>query len=143
MSLSVGILNTVNTYFRFSQSSEAHRKTAQLYMKAYKIIETELALPIHQREYALKILADLRDTMVRISEIAPKIPSSVIEKYNKTFKNSSVAKPIIAEGIKPISICEVSEQKDDIITVSVSPVVKKVDISSNTIEKWPSAISHK
>jgi hypothetical protein len=143
MSLSVGILNTVNTYFRFSQTSEAHRMTAQLYMKAYKIIETELALPIHQREYALKILADLRDTMVRISEIAPKIPSEVIQKYNKTFKNSSVAKPIIAEGIKPISICEVSEQKDDIITVSVSPVVEKVDISSNTIEKWPSAISHK
>jgi len=149
MSLSVGILNTVNSYFKFSQQSEAHRVTAQLYMKAYKIIETELALPVHQRQHALRILADLRDTMQRISEIAPPLPSAVITKYNKIFKTSTVTKPIVANGLSQITICTTNNYEDNIvdekevITVNIPSVNSSpVDISSNTI-KWPSVKSSK
>ena len=45
----VGVFNTINSYYKFSQRAEAHKITAQLYFKMYKNIETELALPIHQR----------------------------------------------------------------------------------------------
>jgi len=150
MSLTVGILNTVNSYFKFSQRSEAHRMTAQMYMKAYKIIETELALPVHQRENALKILSDLRDTMSRISEIAPPLPADIITKYNKSFKESQVAKPIVANGLKSITVCLAEDDTEDVPTQAavqslpvLAPPVKTVDISANTIEPWPSSIRKK
>ena len=161
MSLSVGILNTINSYFKFSQRSEAHRMTAQMYMKAYKIIETELALPIHQREHALKILDDLRDTMSRISEIAPPLPADIISLYNKTFKESPVAKPIIANGLTSITVClaeyaDVDESKfvipsvEPTMQISAPPSpplfqapVRTADISANTVEPWPSSIRKK
>jgi len=137
MALSVGILNTLNAYYKFGQISEAHRLTAQLYFKAYKITETELALPIHQREHAITILQNLRDTMVRISEIAPVIPSVILAKYNKTFKASIVTKPIVAAGMIPITICV--DKTDDKIDVVKVTLPQTNDISSNTIEQWPTA----
>jgi len=140
MALTVGLLNTVNSYFKFSQRSEAHRMTAQLYMKAYKIIETELALPIHQRENALKILSDLRETMSRISEIAPLLPSAIIDTYNKTFKESPVAKPIIANGLTSITVCLVEDTHDNNLDAPPPPPITTADISSNTVENWPSAV---
>jgi hypothetical protein len=159
MSLTVGILNTVNSYFKFSQRSEAHRMSAQMYMKAYKIIETELALPIHQREHALKILSDLRETMSRISEIAPPLPTDIISAYNKSFKESSVAKPIIANGLTSITVCLAEPTPDEnnynmpsIESVEQIPVpplfpikapVITADISANTVEPWPSAVRKK
>jgi len=134
MALSVGILNTINSYYKFSQISEAHSLTAKLYFKAYKITETELALPIHQREHAITILQNLRDTMVRISEIAPPLPSSVVSKYNNTFKTSVVTKPIIAAGMVPITICVDKQDKVDLVNLTLP---NTVDISSNTMEQWP------
>jgi len=155
MSLTVGILNTINSYFKFGQRSEAHRMTAQLYMKAYKIIETELALPIHQRADALKILSDLRETMSRISEIAPPLPADIISIYNNTFKESSVAKPIIANGVSSITVCLVEDEADEPVKSKlnvpniqhvhppIQPPVRTADISANTIEPWPSAVKKK
>ena len=106
MSLAVGILNTVNSYYKFAQRSESHKITAQLYLKTYKIIEIELSLPIHQRVNANKLLSKMRQTMQHVSEIAPAIPESVIRRFNKTFLSSNVSKPIIANDLTVIDICK-------------------------------------
>jgi hypothetical protein len=105
MSLTVGALNTINSYYKYSQRSESHRISAQLYMKAYKNIETELALPIHQRTDAGKLLGDLREKMARISEVAPAIPSEIIQKYKSVFKKPKTSLPIIISGPENIHIC--------------------------------------
>jgi hypothetical protein len=106
MSLVVGILNTVNSYYKYAQRSEAHKITAQLYLKTYTIIEVELALPVQQRVDAKKILKKIRETMQHISEVAPPIPDSIIRLFNKTFAHSKVSKPIIANDLISIEICK-------------------------------------
>lgn len=115
MSLVVGILNTVNSYYKYAQRSEAHKITAQLYLKTYTIIEVELALPIQQRVDANKILKKIRDTMQHISEVAPPIPDSIINLYNKTFAHSKVSKPIIANDLISIQICK---PKKDVVVLT-------------------------
>lgn len=105
MSLLVGILNTVNSYYKFPQIAEAHKITAHLYLKMYKNIRTELALPVRQRANANNLLQNIRDKLARITEIAPQVPNSIINMYKIKFKDATISKPIIANGLDPIDIC--------------------------------------
>lgn len=120
MSLVVGILNTVNSYYKYAQRSEAHKISAQLYLKTYTIIEVELALPVQQRVDANKILKKIRDTMQHISEVAPPIPDSIVNLFNKTFANSKVSKPILANDLIEIEVCKA--KKDAVLTPVVSTI---------------------
>lgn len=120
MSLVVGILNTVNSYYKYAQRSEAHKISAQLYLKTYTIIEVELALPVVQRVDANKILKKIRDTMQHISEVAPPIPDSIVNLFNKTFANSKVSKPILANDLIEIEVCKA--KKDAVLTPVVSTI---------------------
>ena len=131
MSLTVGILSTLNSYYKFSQRSESHRITAQLYLKTYKNIEMELALPVHQRANASVLLKDMREKMARISEIAPPIPSYIIDRYNKIFKDSLVSAPIITNGIDIITICD-SERG--------APKTLPNAIEEKSVASWPSSV---
>lgn len=147
MSLSVGILGTLNSYFKYSQRSESHKVTAQLYLKTYKNIETELSLPVHQRESADTLLKELRHTMTRISEIAPPIPSNIIDKYNRVFKGSSVSAPIITNGIEAIHVCK-QEPVQPIVPTNVfmppsvsTPIQQPIaTVSKPVARQWPSAV---
>jgi len=139
MSLVVGILNTVNSYYKFAQRSESHRITSQLYLKSYKIIEIELALPVHQRVDASKLLKKMRETMQHVSEVAPPIPNNVIEIYRKHFADSKVAKPIIANDLEEIIIF----RQESVPAIVMTPVnvartePTPVVLTSNA--QWPSA----
>jgi hypothetical protein len=130
MSLSVGVLNTVNSYYKFSQRAESHRITSLMYLKAYKSIETELALPVYQRVDASKLLTELRDTMSKISDISPAIPNNIISTYKINAKNYKTSQPIIANGLDPILIFkDMHEEKSKVKVSFVSnEVVKQTDI---------------
>ena len=110
VSLLVGILTTINSYYRFSSRQEAHKIAAQLYMKAYKTIEVELSLPVSQRSDAGALLKELRDQLARISETAPPVPEVVIAAYKREFREGTTAKPIIANGLDPIVVFRESVQ---------------------------------
>ena len=118
MSLSVGVLNTVNSYYKFSQRAESHRITSLMYMKAYKSIETELALPVYQRVDAAKLLNDLRDTMSKISDIAPAIPMNIINAYKKNTRDYNISQPIIANGLDPILIFKATDEDRSKVKIS-------------------------
>jgi hypothetical protein len=138
MSLIVGILNTINSYYKFAQRSESHRITSQLYFKTYKIIEVELALPVHQRVDANKLLKKMRDTMQHVSEVAPPIPNNVIETYRKHFTESKVAKPIIANDLEEIVIFREPAPVSVVTPVNVASPghANPVVLTSNAF--WPS-----
>ena len=141
MSLIVGILNTVNSYYKFAQRSESHRITSQLYLKTYKIIEIELALPVHQRVDASKLLKKMRETMQHISEVAPAIPGSVIRMYRQNFADSAVSKPIIVNDLEVIVVSktEVPVVAPIVAPVVVTPAVPTVPIVLTSNALWPSA----
>jgi hypothetical protein len=144
MSLIVGILNTINSYYKFAQRSESHKITAQLYLKTYKIIEIELALPVHQRVDAGKLLKKIRETMQHISEVAPAIPGSVINMYRKNFSDSEVSKPIIVNDLEVIVV----SKTEPVINVSPVSPVSNINATSNAPVvltsniSWPSAIKN-
>ena len=111
LSLLVGILNTINSYYKYSQRSEGHRMVALMYLKLYKNIEIELSLPIHQRTDAGKLLSGMRDKLSRILEVAPPIPKGIINKYKNTFKNHYTSLPILIVGPEKINICRIEAPK--------------------------------
>ena len=75
--------------------------------------------------------------MERISEIAPPIPDSVISTYKSTFKHSSVAKPIIANGLDEIVIFRTDnsvKKSSACSTPIISPKPEAVQINKVSIE---------
>lgn len=119
-SVVVGILGTINSYFKFSQRAEGHRITALFYHKVYKTIETQLALPISQRVSAENFLRELRDEMARVGEAAPEVPEFVVGKFRTHFRDEVISKPIIANGLDPINIFKA----DRVVSPTGTPVVK-------------------
>jgi hypothetical protein len=108
-SVFTGILSTLLSYYRFSAKGEGHRLVSQLYLKIYKNLEIELALPKEQRTSPTVLLDDVRDKLSKISEVAPEIPQSVIEAYRLKFKDSKSSKPLIANGLDEIDIYHAAE----------------------------------
>ena len=106
ISVFTGILSTLLSYYKFSAKSEGHRVVALLYLKIYKLVEVELALPVDQRINASKLLEEVRKKISHIQEIAPDIPDSVIDEYKHKFKNITAKKPLITNGIDEITIYE-------------------------------------
>jgi hypothetical protein len=106
LSVGVGILNTINSYFKYSQRAEGHRITGLLYLKTYKEIETQLSIPISQRTPAEVMLKQLREELQRVSETAPQLPTISLDAFKKKFKGTDVAVPIVANGLDKIQILE-------------------------------------
>jgi hypothetical protein len=112
-----GILSTLLSYYKFSARAEGHRVCSQLYLKIYKKIEVELALPEEQRTPPAQLLQDVREKLARVAEVAPDVPTAVILLYKQQFKDNITAKPIIANGLDEITIYE--GEKADSIRISV------------------------
>lgn len=104
ISVFTGILSTLLSYYKFSARAEGHRVVSQLYMKIFKNIEVELALPVAQRANPNTLLHDVREKLARISEVAPDVPDQVIINYKAQFKDNKTHHPIIANGIDAIKI---------------------------------------
>lgn len=105
VSIGVGILNTMNSYFNFARRSEAHHIAYIHYSKLFSWIEVELALPREERVSPQEMLKSLRDSMNRLSETVPTIPASIIEYFKHEFKNyTDVTKPVETNGLSRILI---------------------------------------
>lgn len=110
ISVFTGILSTLLSYYKFSARAEAHRMSAQLYLKIYKKIEIELSLPIEQRMAPIKLLEEVRDKLARVGEVAPDVPETVLNEYKKKFHDGEAKKPIIANGIDKIIVYHAPEK---------------------------------
>jgi len=132
-SVLVGILNTVNSYYKFSQRAEGHRITSLWYLKTYKNIETQLSLPISQRQNAGDMLKDLRESMIRVSETAPPLPEAIKARFKENFKDSGTHKPIEANGLDQIIIFKEPVRPPstpkNVIVESPRPIVKIMGVA--------------
>lgn len=121
ISILTSIMSTVLAYYKFSAHAEGHRVCAQLYLKIYKQLEVELALPISQRTDPLTLLQDVRDKLSRVSEVAPDIPDGVIREFREKFKDSSAKRPIIANGLDEIFVYREKDRVDTPIRITLKP----------------------
>ena len=107
VSIGVGILNTIGSFFAYAKKSEAHRIAHLQYAKLFSQINVELSLPRTERETAGSVLKNLRDTMERLAEITPSIPEDIIKEFNKKYeiyKEEKIGLPIEVNGLSKIRI---------------------------------------
>lgn len=104
VSILVGILQTLNNTFAFAKRAEGHRLAYLTYSKLHNFICLELALPRQTRMKPENLIKSVRETMERSAEISPSIKDSVIRDFNIRFKDYSVAKPEITNGLSAVRI---------------------------------------
>jgi hypothetical protein len=105
VSIAVGILNTINSYFAFSRKAEGSHIAYLQYSKLFSWISVELSLPRAERMIPSQMLEQLRSAMERLAETTPTPPTSVIDEFNKQFKNySDISKPIETNGLTKVKI---------------------------------------
>jgi hypothetical protein len=106
ISLSVGVLNTIASFFAWAKRTESHRISAVNYQKIYRFILIELALPRGERMAAKDMLKVVRDQCDRLQETSPQIPETVLREFKLKFGDSTpdVKKPEITNGLDPILV---------------------------------------
>jgi hypothetical protein len=127
VSILVGVMNTVGSYFGFSKRAEAHRLTSIQYGKLYRFLSIELSLPRKERMNPADLLKVARDTYERLAEVAPLIPYKILEDFKIKFKNYDVAKPSEANGLEEI---EVYSSSDEVVLTD-----ENIDETINEIER--------
>jgi hypothetical protein len=105
VSIGVGVLNTVQSYFGFAARSEGHRIASITYGKLHRLLSIELSLPRAERTHADQLLKSIRDAMDRLLETAPTIPPVIIARYKQRFeKEDDVSHPVETNGLDPIAV---------------------------------------
>jgi hypothetical protein len=125
ISILVGILNTVGSYFAWAKRSEGHRIASLQYGKIYNFIKIELSLPREQRLPPNDFLKIVKEQIERLTEVSPQVADKIIAQYKKEFANyTDVAKPEICNGLDKIEvyhpkICEALESKRESLSLQI------------------------
>lgn len=118
ISLFVGILNTVESYFGWGKRTENHRLSSIQYNKLFRFISIELSLPINERMGCSDLLKFVRETYERLQEVAPLIPDFILADFKIKFsgeKYETIAKPPEANGLEPITVYHEDEKRDKLL----------------------------
>ena len=132
VSIGVGILNTISSYFSWARKAESHRIAFLQYSKLFSIIRVEMSLPRSERQEAETLLKQIRDGMERLAETTPSPPPSVLEEFNTHFKDEdkTISRPVETNGLQKISIFRSPSlpTKMDDVEISIKNPMHKVDV---------------
>ena len=106
VSIGVGILNTISSYFSWARKAESHRIAYLQYSKLFSIIRVEMSLPRAERQEAEVLLKQIRDGMERLAETTPSPPPSILEEFNRHFKDEdkTISRPVEVNGLQKVFI---------------------------------------
>ena len=110
LSIGVGLLNSIGSYFAWLRRAEGHKIAALSYQKLHRFLAIELSLPRKERMTARDLLKVVRDTAERLAEISPPISPSVISNYHERFDDHAAAKPEVANGLHVIDVFPETEE---------------------------------
>lgn len=124
VSIFVGILQTLNSYFGWGKRSENHRISCIQFSKIYNFIKIELSLPRSQRLKPEDFLKLVKEGLERLREVSPQIPDKIIMEYKKNFSSYvDVAKPEICNGLDHIEVYSpVIESKRQSLEQAIPPI---------------------
>jgi hypothetical protein len=127
ISISVGIMNTISSYFGWAKRAEGHRISGVNYSKLHRWISIELALPRSQRVPAKHFLKEIRSQIDRFNETSPSIPPEIIDHFTIKMKNmkDDVAIPEVCHNIKAV---KVYSEDDEIIALSETPKLEPAEV---------------
>ena len=97
-----GLLSSFQDMFTFKEEGEKHRIAVLRFLSFFREISCELSMMPQARANAVDYITMKRFEFDKILEQAPDIPSAIIKKFNKKFKNLSAHKPDAVAGIQTI-----------------------------------------
>ena len=140
LSILVGILSTINSYFSWAKRAENHRISALNYSKLYLFISIELSLPRDKRMNPRDFIKVIREQIERLGEISPPVADDIIGHFKHEFdgKYPNVSKPEITNGLIEIKVYkepepiikEKSTQTEPLPSVEALPAMYKEPGSS-------------
>jgi hypothetical protein len=104
VSISVGILNPLGSYFGWARRAEGHKSSYVQYGKLHRFLMIELSLPPAQRMTASDLLKTMRDQIDRLYETSPAVPPEVITVFKAEHADDQISRPEIANGLDPIEV---------------------------------------
>lgn len=114
LSLTVGVVQTINSYFSWNKRTENHRLSSLNYGKLYRFISIELSLPRDERIACYDLMKVVRESYERLAEMSPLIPYAVIDDFKKCYINSNkytnISKPSECNGLESIEIFSTEEK---------------------------------
>lgn len=118
VSITVGILNTLGSYFAWAKRSEGHKGSSVQYGKLHRFLMIELSLPREQRMTATDLLKTMREQIDRLYETSPDVPPVVVDAFKRQYgDNKDISRPEIANGLDPIHIFT----PEVVVSVAASP----------------------
>ena len=122
VSIGVGILNTISSYFAWSRKAESHRIAYLKYSKLFSIIRVEMSLPWGERQEPEQLLKQIRDGMERLAETTPSPPPSILEEFNRHFKDEdkTISRPVEVNGLQKVHIWRAPSVPTQLSDVEIS-----------------------
>ena len=140
VSISVGVLNTINSYFAFARKAEAHHIAQIQYAKLFSNISVELALPRLERLPPQILLKTLRENMERLAETTPSAPPQVLKDFTSRFsKYTTISKPIETNGLQKVEIFRPESLR---IKIPTSSTNEQVDGRTQRVESGQVRVVH-
>ena len=118
LSIGVGILNTVGSFFGWNSRAVQHKVSAITYGKLHRFLMIELSLPRSSRMTAKDLLKTLREQLDRLYEICPAIHESVVDKFKKKHGSDTITKPEICNGLISVKIYDPKADEERLDTPS-------------------------
>jgi hypothetical protein len=108
VSIFLGIIKSVDSYFGLPKRAEGHRICSLQYAQINKKIAVELSLKREQRQNPKDMLNIIKTDMRNLADIAPLIDADTIDDFKKKYADSSghytTNTPNITNGLTPVTI---------------------------------------
>jgi hypothetical protein len=119
MTLSCGVLTSINNFMKSSQNAESHRAAGLAYAKVHRIIQNELALRRDQRLHAHDFMKVIRAEQDRLQGTSPLIlPQAIVEFKIKFGDRADLEKPEITGDLDHVKINRTGRYSDTPILIA-------------------------
>lgn len=110
----IGILSTLQNFFRYAQQSELHLAATKDWAKLHRNIKIELSIERRNRKPAAEFVRYARQEYERLLNSRPVIPSAILEDFKRQYRYSDVIKPEVLEKIRHIIIDDESNMVSNV-----------------------------
>jgi hypothetical protein len=134
----IGILSTLQNFFRYAQQSELHLSATKDWAKLHRNIKIELSIERQYRKPAEEFVRYARQEYERLLNTRPVIPSQILNDFKRLYRNSDVIKPETLEKIKHLIL---DDDRNMIVNVPQTQTINQSFFSRMTsfIKKTPSS----
>jgi len=116
----IGILSTLQNFFRYAQQSEMNLTATRDWAKLHRNIKIELSIERSYRKPAAEFVRAARQEYERLLNARPVIPSNILEDFKRQYRHSDIIKPETLDKIRHIILDEEKNMIDNNVNVSQS-----------------------